>query len=1078
MRKILSMLLALTMILSLFSVNVFAADEVVEYETIAVIAANGVSSKGDKFPGGGWPGTEGRMNYGSTAIDNKSTSPAEGLATWDEFVKAIKTEGARLVLKYTSEGGDGGFFNLFQLSIGDKDMHVGIANWESPNNQKLELTLNGEKADTNSIGKDGTHVISISIKDYADILAAHTCDDHEAGSVTIDDITAVKFQDGLGGDNVKLSDVSVYVEAPKSATTDPEPEPEDKPDTKILLEIGPDVWTLYRCETIDVAKSGTYKLTTKAEKTIDGNAEAAFVGLKSGRTIDGKENATALPNGTTITVKSVKMGDTAVTLAKGKETYTVKDGKLDFVLKLVGFGQNANIFDGTLPSAFTTVEVEFEVNNPDNPLPDKPVDPDPEPAEGDHPKGEKEIAVDGVEYPLNDGGAHTYAITGQELGKTVTVHLVGTTGGDFRVWLSHGDWDRMSEIKTVSYSSLEGGKFDVTYELTIADADNKNVDIASHVQIKAPSGGSLKDFTLTHLGIVYPAAEAVEHPEGEKEVEITDKTVSKLGANEVVIADGTVTSSANQFAILLPEAANVKDKITVHVKGTTTGDFRMWAGHEDGAYTMSPDPAWKASERGITVPTPDGEEFDFVYTLTVNDKDTVGCSEADCIIFKAPSYNENLKDLKITHFGYTIEKYYAEPAGYVEDATLTEATVEEADGNVVITPEGDVTTEGLLISLEEPAAADGKVTVSYGAEPRADGKTDDDGDGYIEEFAWSGEFLMHEWHNVKDIIGESSLSDFITAINLSGAVLEVSFENDSQYGNMTNVVFAWGGPSMSLGNYPVGKQTLKKPVADSGATPGSIAECIFQFDIYQHSEVDVKITGIKVYSPVPETPEDIVVEFKAGDMYIEVPTSAAKKSAIKSITIEPATAIGGKDNVAAVKVKKPKDETNALASLNGYAVQLGEDYHGFLFMGHMITMPHTFGEDNICTACDYERIVVEEGDSDKPAKPKLTTLDQGDACVIDISNLGLKSGDTVHISIAGTVNTSVSALRLFLATEGVFNNNASDIVNAELDGNSFTYEGDLTAQGNIMYIYIKSQAGGPALHPSNFDITVFTAEKK
>ncbi len=705
-------------------------------------------------------------------------------------------------------------------------------------------------------------------------------------------------------------------------------------------------------------------------------------------------------------------------------------------------------------------------------------EPEDKPDTGDHPKGEKEIAVDGVDYPLNDGGAHTYAITGQELGKTVTVHLVGTTGGDFRVWLSHGDWDRMSEIKTVSYDTLEDGKFDVTYELTVADADSKNVDIASHVQVKGPSGGSLKDFTLTHLGVVYPAAEAVDHPEGEKEVEITDKTVSKLGANEVVIADGSVTSSANQFAILLPEAANVKDKITVHVKGTTTGDFRMWAGHEDGAYTMSPDPAWKASERGITVPTPDGEEFDFTYTLTVNDKDTVGCSEADCIIFKAPSYNESLKDLKITHFGYTIEKYYAEPAGYVEDATLTEATVEEADGNVVITPEGDVTTEGLLISLEEPAAADGKVTVSYGAEPRADGKTDDDGDGYIEEFAWSGEFLMHEWHNVKDIIGESSLSDFITAINLSGAVLEVSFENDSQYGNMTNVVFAWGGPSMSLGNYPVGKQTLKKPVADSGATPGSIAECIFQFDIYQHSEVDVKITGIKVYSPVPETPEDIVVEFKAGDMYIEVPTSAAKKSAIKSITIEPATAVGGKDNVAAVKVKKPKDETKALASLNGYAIQLGEDYHGFLFMGHMITMPHTFGADNICTACDYERIVVEEGDSDKPAKPKLTTLDQGDACVIDISNLGLKSGDTVHISIAGTVNTSVSALRLFLATEGVFNNNASDIVNAELDGSSFTYEGDLTAQGSIMYIYIKSQAGGPALHPSDFDFTVFTAEKK
>ncbi len=214
-----------------------------------------------------------------------------------------------------------------------------------------------------------------------------------------------------------------------------------------------------------------------------------------------------------------------------------------------------------------------------------------------------------------------------------------------------------------------------------------------------------------------PEPDTGKHPEGEKVVEITDTTVSKLGENVVDIADGAVTSSAEQFAIKIPEIANLNDKITVHIKGTTSGDFRMWAGHDDGAITMSPEPLWKASEKGVEFPTPDGEEFDVTYTLVVADKDGRGCKEADCVIFKGASYGVNLDNLKITHFGYTIEKFVPEvpePKGYVSDAALNVEPVADDDANaLVVTPSEEVKTEGVLVAFADGAPDDGNIVVNY-----------------------------------------------------------------------------------------------------------------------------------------------------------------------------------------------------------------------------------------------------------------------------------------------------------------------------------------------------------------------------
>ena len=92
-KKILAVLLALAMTLSLFSFNVFAADEVVEYETAVSLITDGKGLTGTAFTGP-------TIGWGSKAIESTS-------AEWADFVEAVNTEGARFVLKYTITGEPG-----------------------------------------------------------------------------------------------------------------------------------------------------------------------------------------------------------------------------------------------------------------------------------------------------------------------------------------------------------------------------------------------------------------------------------------------------------------------------------------------------------------------------------------------------------------------------------------------------------------------------------------------------------------------------------------------------------------------------------------------------------------------------------------------------------------------------------------------------------------------------------------------------------------------------------------------------------------------------------------------------------
>lgn len=76
--------------------------------------------------------------------------------------------------------------------------------------------------------------------------------------------------------------------------------------------------------------------------------------------------------------------------------------------------------------------------------------------------------------------------------ETVVLHLVGTSDGPFRYWLSQNTWTSRSAITTV-----EDAEFDILVEVTATDNG------ANEVQFKGPYGGELNNLTLTRVGVFF-----------------------------------------------------------------------------------------------------------------------------------------------------------------------------------------------------------------------------------------------------------------------------------------------------------------------------------------------------------------------------------------------------------------------------------------------------------------------------------------------------------------------------------------------------------------------------------------------
>ncbi|MCD7847723.1 MAG: hypothetical protein LUG49_06830 [Oscillospiraceae bacterium] len=87
------------------------------------------------------------------------------------------------------------------------------------------------------------------------------------------------------------------------------------------------------------------------------------------------------------------------------------------------------------------------------------------------------------------------------VGGTVTVHIVGTSNSNFRIWLGD-DWNAKSnQVNAVNDLGYSGsGDFDFTFTLTV-DQDKSD---AGYIMFKGvDSNTNLDNLTLTHVGITY-----------------------------------------------------------------------------------------------------------------------------------------------------------------------------------------------------------------------------------------------------------------------------------------------------------------------------------------------------------------------------------------------------------------------------------------------------------------------------------------------------------------------------------------------------------------------------------------------
>ncbi len=174
-------------------------------------------------------------------------------------------------------------------------------------------------------------------------------------------------------------------------------------------------------------------------------------------------------------------------------------------------------------------------------------------------------------------------------------------------------------------------------------------------------------------------------------------------------AGTTVTGSNDELiGINFPEGCEyaIGEKVTVHFVGTSDGDFRVWLAN--GQSTMSPEPLFKASENGFTTGA-----FDFTIELEVGDKDGVGQTIANGIIFKGPSYGTPLSNFTLT----SVEIVDGKDAAPAADEPAADAPTDEApaaDAPAADAPAADAAPAdtGIVLAVLPMAIAAAAVVVS------------------------------------------------------------------------------------------------------------------------------------------------------------------------------------------------------------------------------------------------------------------------------------------------------------------------------------------------------------------------------
>ncbi len=124
-------------------------------------------------------------------------------------------------------------------------------------------------------------------------------------------------------------------------------------------------------------------------------------------------------------------------------------------------------------------------------------------------------------------------------------------------------------------------------------------------------------------------------------------------------ADGSITSATSNISFYLPEAVQAGETVTVHVTGSSDGDFRVWL---IDVNEVTNSDIYQMSQNDFT-----SGEFDRTFDLTAT-------AEATEIFFKAPSWDAAINNLTIASLSVGGE----DAADVAEEADVEEVAEEPA----------------------------------------------------------------------------------------------------------------------------------------------------------------------------------------------------------------------------------------------------------------------------------------------------------------------------------------------------------------------------------------------------------------
>lgn len=150
----------------------------------------------------------------------------------------------------------------------------------------------------------------------------------------------------------------------------------------------------------------------------------------------------------------------------------------------------------------------------------------------------------------------------------------------------------------------------------------------------------------------------------ETEIPVTIDNLDHSTDDTALVWEGTsvTANEVNLFTMKLPSAVTEGMTITVHIKGTSEGDFRSWLLNNTARADATASNQYKASDDGFVT-----GEFEKFMEFTFQDFDSVGAVDADQVAFKGPTYNTNLVNFKLDYIGIYNGPIADIEAGVVEE---------------------------------------------------------------------------------------------------------------------------------------------------------------------------------------------------------------------------------------------------------------------------------------------------------------------------------------------------------------------------------------------------------------------------